>query len=385
MAEMGLKGYRFSIAWTRIFPEPGKVNQKGLDFYSRLIDTLLAAGIQPWATIFHLEEPVWIARAGGMRNRSTVDHLVEFGTVLMQRFGDRVKNWITINEPTIYAYSSFAIGEFPPGRKNDLHGMLRSVHHMLLAHSRLCGAFSSLVRGGMIGLAHHFLWVSPADPGRSRDRQAAAFMDDAANGSVLDALHHRRYPEQFVRRLGRFLPRGFENDLGEMTPGTYQPINYYTRNRYRYSFILPFMHATEYSDPRAPRSGQFEIYPQGIFKALLRLKNEYGNPPCVITESGYPAAETPGKDPLDDPERIAYLSDHVAMVGKAIEEGVDCRGYFVWCLLDNFEWNWGLAMRNGLLRTDYETQQRQWKKSAFWYRDLARSNLLEVDTLPPVS
>jgi beta-glucosidase len=381
MADMGLKGYRFSIAWSRIVPEPGTVSQKGLDFYDRFIDAILDAGIQPWATIFHLEEPQWIARSGGMTNRASVDFLVDFGTTLMRRFGDRVKNWITINEPTIYAWSCFAIGEFPPGRKNDLRGMLRSIHHLLLAHARLCGAFSSIVPGGMIGLAHHFLWVSPADPAREKDREAAAFMDDAANGMVLDPLFRGRYPPRVARKLGRFLPRGFEKDLVEMEkPGTYMGINYYTRNRYRYSFFMPFLHAAEYIDPHAPRSGMWEIYPPGIFKALIRLKDEYGNLPCVITENGYPAREE--RDPLDDPERIAYLSDHVALVGKAIEQGVDCRGYFVWSLLDNFEWNWGLQMRTGLLRTDYATLQRQWKKSAYWYRDLARRNWLEVDKLP---
>jgi len=385
MADMGLKGYRFSIAWTRVFPEPGKVNQKGLDFYDRLIDALLGAGIQPLATLFHLEEPLWIARAGGMRNRSTVDHLLDFGTTVMRRFGDRLKNWVTINEPTIYAWSCFAIGEFPPGRKNDLRGMLASIHHMLLAHSRLCQALPSIIPGGTIGLAHHFLWVSPANPQRERDLQAAGFMDAAANSLVLDALFRRQYPQLVVKRLARFFPRGFERDLGEMQAGTYMGINYYTRNRYRYALLMPFLHAAEYVDPRAPRSGQWEIYPRGIYRALLRLRDEYGNPPCIITENGYPAREAAGQDPLDDHERIAYLSDHISLLGKAIQEGVDCRGYFLWSLLDNFEWNWGLAMRNGLLRMDYSTLRREWKKSAYWYRDLAGRNWLEVERFPAES
>ena len=385
MAEMGLKGYRFSIAWTRIFPEPGKINEKGFDFYKRLIDALLGAGIEPWATIFHLEEPVWIARAGGMRNRSTVDHLVEFGTVLMRRLGDRVKNWITINEPTIYAYSGFALGEFPPGRRNDLSGMLRSVHHMLLAHSRLCAAFPSLVHGGMIGLAHHYLWVSPADPGRR-----AGLPGFRVHGRSGQRLRSRRASSSAIPRTipeatrtlppPRFRKGPRANGAGHV-PGDQllheEPLPVF--------LFLPFLHAAEYIDPRAPRSGQWEIYPPGIYKALLRLKAEYGNPPCVITESGYPARDVPGKDPLDDPERIAYLADHVAMVGRAIAEGVDCRGYFIWSLLDNFEWNWGLEMRNGLLRTDYATLRRQWKKSASWYRELARKNVLEIDHLPAES
>jgi beta-glucosidase len=131
-------------------------------------------------------------------------------------------------------------------------------------------------------------------------------------------------------------------------------------------------------DPHSKRSAMWEIYPQGLHGLLLRLKDAYGNPPCIITENGFPLVDQPQRDPLDDPERIAYLRQHIAEVGAAIAEGVDCRGYFHWSLMDNFEWSWGLAMRFGLIRTDFVTQQRAWKKSAFWYRDLARANALEA-------
>jgi beta-glucosidase len=381
MKALGLNAYRFSMAWTRIFPESGQVNQKGLDFYDKLVDGLCAAGIEPWLTIFHLEEPLWLARVGGMTKRASVDRLVDYGATLMRRYGDRVKNWITINEPTIYAFFGYATGQFPPSRKNDLRGMLHSLHHLLLAHCRLCGAFPSLVPAGRVGLSHSFLWVSPADPSREKDKQAAAFMDEAANGFILDPLFHGRYPQRVVKRLGIFLPRGFEKDLEEMKrPGSFIGINYYTRNLYRYSFFLPFMHAIEHIDPRFPRSAMWEIYPQGLFNALIRLKDEYGNPSCYVTENGYPLPEAAGRDPLDDGERIRYLTDHVAMVGRAVEQGADCRGYFHWSLMDNFEWDWGLSMRFGLLYVDFTTMERRWKKSAFWYRDLIKERSLEVES-----
>jgi beta-glucosidase len=161
-------------------------------------------------------------------------------------------------------------------------------------------------------------------------------------------------------------------------PGTYIGINYYARNLYRWARFMPYFHASEYINPGSPRSAMWEIYPQGLHATLLRLKKEYGNPPCVVTENGYPLAETDGRDPLQDDERIAYLSDHVAMVGKALAEGVDCRGYFLWSLLDNFEWHLGLSMRFGVVRVDFKTQARQWKKSAFWYRDVVRANGLRL-------
>jgi beta-glucosidase len=380
MRDLGLSAYRFSMAWTRIFPEPGKQNQKGLDFYDRLVDAILEAGIEPWITIFHLEEPVWISRMGGMAARDSVNHLVEFGVALMRRFGDRVKKWITINEPTIYAYSGYGVGEFPPGRKNNLRGMLGSAHNLLLSHARLCDAFPSIVCGGDIGLAHHFIWVSPANERKPRDREAAAFMDDAGNGSILDPLFFGSYPPRIAKRLRLFLPRGFEKDLPEMKkPGTYVGINYYTRNLYRYSFFLPFMHAVEHIDAKSRRSAMWEIYPRGLINALMRLKERYGNPPCYITENGFPLPEAEGRDPLEDDDRITYIREHVAMVGLAMERGVDCRGYFHWSLLDNFEWNWGTSMRFGLIRTDFNTQERKWKKSAHWYKDLIARNSLEIE------
>jgi len=158
--------------------------------------------------------------------------------------------------------------------------------------------------------------------------------------------------------------------------GTYLGINYYARNQYRWARLVPVLHAADHIAPDSPRSAMWEIYPQGLHATLLRLKEQYGNPPCVVTESGFPLVESPGKDPLQDDERIAYLADHIAMVGRAIAAGTDCRGYFHWSLMDNFEWNWGLSMRFGLVRIDFTTQQRQWKKSAFWYRDVIRANAL---------
>ena len=155
-------------------------------------------------------------------------------------------------------------------------------------------------------------------------------------------------------------------------------INYYGRTRYRWSRFLPFLHATEYEPPGARRSAMWEIYPPGMQATLLRLKEEYGNPPCIVTENGFPLPDAAERAPLVDGQRISYLQEHIAMVARALSAGVDCRGYFHWSLTDNFEWNWGLSMRFGLVRTDYLTQERQWKKSAFWYRDLMRTNTLEI-------
>jgi beta-glucosidase len=378
-AGLGLGAYRFSVGWGRIFPEKGRFNQKGLDFYQRLVDSLLEAGLQPWLTIMHLEEPLWLARAGGFTRREAVDHLVELGMVLFRSLGDRVKNWITINEPTIHAVCGYLLGEFPPGRRYALHGLFHCLHHLLLGHARLCEAWSATRGDGHIGLAHHSVWTSPADPARERDVAAAAFIDEVANRTVLDAIFRGAYPSRVLRRLGLFFPRHIARDMAALRrPGTHVGINYYTRIRYRWSPIVPFSHAVEHIEPGSPRSAMWEIYPEGIFCSLMRLKEEYGNPPSVITENGFPLPDSAAADPLDDVPRIAYLRDHIAQTGRAIASGADCRGYFHWSLMDNFEWNKGLSMRFGLLRTDFGTQERTWKRSAYWYRDLARRNWMEA-------
>jgi beta-glucosidase len=381
MKDLGLRAYRFSTGWTRIFPQPGTVNQKGLDFYDRLVDSLLAAGVVPLLTIFHLEAPLWLARMGGFTRRGAVDHLLELGTTLMRALGDRVTMWCTINEPSLYSYQGYATGEYPPARRFDLRGMLHCAHHLLLAHARLSEACAALVPNGMTGLAHYYVDVAPADPDRSRDVEAASFMDDMANQVVLSPLCRGNYPERVVQRMGRFFPRGFEKDLPLMQGRqTYMGINYYRRNRYRHSFFMPFLHAVEHVEPSAPHTAMGdEIYPPGIYRALIRLKTELGNLPCIITENGPPIPDAPGVDPLDDSQRISYMADHLAYVGRALQEGSDCRGYFFWSLLDNFEWSQGLSMRCGLIRTDFASQKREWKKSAFWYRDLIRRGWLEHD------
>ncbi|HTP59016.1 MAG TPA: family 1 glycosylhydrolase [Spirochaetia bacterium] len=379
MKDLGLKAYRLSTGWTRIYPQPGVVNQKGLDFYNRLVDALLAADVTPLLTIFHLEEPLWLARQGGFTRKAAVDHLVELGTTLMRALGDRVKLWCTINEPSLYAYQGYAIAEYPPAHRFDLRGMFHSAHNLLLAHARLSEACRALVSGGMTGLAHYYVDVVPATPASARDVQAASFMDDMANGAVLEPLFHGIYPERVVRRMGCFLPRGFEKDLSLIQGRqTYMGINYYRRNRYQYSFFMPFLHAREHIERSAPHTAMGdEIYPPGIYRALMRMKTDMGNPPCIITENGPPIPDVPGADPLYDAARIAYMADHIAQIGRAIQDGSDCRGYFFWSLLDNFEWSRGLSMRCGLIRTDFTTQKREWKKSAAWYQDFIRRGWLE--------
>ncbi|HUI72970.1 MAG TPA: family 1 glycosylhydrolase, partial [Spirochaetia bacterium] len=342
MKDLGLGAYRFSVSWPRIFPEPHRPNQKGIDFYSRLVDCLLAAGIEPWLTIFHWDEPIWLEKMGGFRKRLAIDHLVEYGSCLFRSLGDRVKNWVSVNEPSIFTSLGYILGLFPPGRKNDLSGMFRCAHHLLLAHARLRASMRNLVPDGRMGMAFAQIWISPRAADNEKDRRAAEFMDHTLNRFFIDPFFFGTYPARVLAKIGRRLPRGFDRDLPDMKGSMdFAGINYYQRSVYQWAPFQPYTHAKEYVDPTAPRSAMWEIYPAGIYKLLLRMRDEYDNLPCYITENGFPLPTTDERDPLDDPERIAYLRDHIALVGKAIDEGVDCRGYFAWTLMDNFEWAFG--------------------------------------------
>ena len=210
-----------------------------------------------------------------------------------------------------------------------------------------------------------------------KDIRASDTIDQLINRLYIDPIFFGRYPEKVIRRFGRFLPAGFEEDLPEMhAPLDFVGINYYESRSYRYSFLTPFTHARHSPTPAAQRSAMWEIYPGGLYRLLKRLKEEYGNPDCFITENGYPLPEKEGHDPLSDEERIVYLKDHIRAAFKAREEGVNLRGYFAWSLLDNFEWELGYDMRFGLIRVDFETLKRSWRKSAYWYRDLIKQGIV---------
>jgi beta-glucosidase len=295
---------------------------------------------------------------------------------MARALGDRVKRWITVNEPLVYATWGYVVGEYAPGRRWDLHGTFRAAHHLLVAHNRAAAVLKSLVPGAKVGIAHHLRWMDPADPSRPRDRATAGRMDSMANRFFVDPYYLGVYPEEVLRRSRRFLPPGFETDAAA-AKGTldFLGVNYYARDRYRWAPLVPFAHAKEWADPAAPHNPLgWEICPDGLTRHLARLRDEYGNPEVAITENGYPTIEEPGRDPLDDPDRIAYLRDHVAAVGRAIADGSRCTGFFCWTLMDNFEWSNGLAARFGLVHVDFETQERRPRASARWYRDVAAAN-----------
>ena len=377
MRSLGLHAYRFSIAWPRILPEGrGEVNPEGLDFYDRLVDALLAAGIQPFATLYHWDLPQALQDAGGWASRDTVGAFCEYADAVSRRLGDRVKNWITHNEPWVVAFLGHAWGRHAPGLQ-DMATALQVAHHLLLSH----GESVPILRenggaGAQVGITLNLAPVHPASPA-AKDVAAARRRDGYLNRWFLDPLFKGTYPEDMLALYGELAPTVRPGDMARIAaPLDFLGVNYYTRNLVR-------------DDPESPELGSrlvtpegaevtemgWEVYPQGLYELLIRLRDDYRPPAIYITENGaaFPDEATPDGR-VFDPRRIAYLDGHLRQAHRAIREGVPLKGYFVWSLLDNFEWSHGYSKRFGLVYVFYPTQQRIVKESGYWYRRVIERN-----------
>ncbi|MES9536966.1 GH1 family beta-glucosidase [Actinomadura sp. NPDC000600] len=367
MAGLGVDSYRFSIAWPRVQPSgSGAVNAKGLDFYDRLVDGLLAAGIAPAATLYHWDLPQPLEDAGGWMVRDTAYRFAEFSYLAAERLADRVDMWITLNEPVVVTAYGYAFGVYAPGRALLLDA-LPTAHHQLLGHGLAVNALRS--RGARsVGLTNHY---SPAWAASPADQPAADAFDAFMNRLFTDPVLLGAYPDlmgdaPFIR----------SEDMSVIaSPLDFLGVNYYqpTRLATPAEGPLPFdiVDITEY-----PTTGMgWPIVPDAFLSLLRTLDSRYDLPPLYITENGCSFADEPGPDgTVDDASRIEFLDAHIAAVRAAVEEGVDIRGYFTWSLLDNFEWAEGYHPRFGLVHVDYETQKRTPKASYGWYRDLIASS-----------
>ncbi|HZM71887.1 MAG TPA: GH1 family beta-glucosidase [Candidatus Polarisedimenticolia bacterium] len=381
MAEIGLTAYRFSVSWPRIQPEGrGRLNAPGLDFYSRLVDGLLSRGIAPVVNLYHWDLPQALEdRVRGWTGRETAERFADFAEAVFRRLGDRVSWWLTLNEPWVQAFLGYHQGIHAPGVR-DLGAAVRASHHLLLGHGLAVEAYRSLSLGGQIGLALDLQVSSPATDS-DEDRRAATLSDGATNRWFLDALLRGAYPSD-VAEL--FAAHGA--DIGSVVrPGDLatiaRPIDFLGMNYYFRRTVSAADTGLGWTeDPAAPRTSTgvtemgWGIDPDAFLEQLLRLHADYPGMPILVTENGIGLRDDVGPDgSVDDRRRIDYLRDHVARVRQAIDAGVDVRGYFVWTLLDNFEWSFGYRPRFGLVHVDFATQRRTPKASAGWYAKLIRS------------
>lgn len=378
MRDMGLNGYRFSLSWPRVLPNgAGMVNQKGLDFYDRLVDELLENGIQPYATLYHWDLPQALQDAGGWKNRVTAQRFAEYADVVSRRLGDRVKGWITLNEPWCSAILGYITGYHAPGEK-DLVGGVRATHHLLLAHGLAMPVLRRNVTrpDAEFGITLSLNYFEPGDD--SNQAQEAAMMSDvAANGLFLEPLFKGQYPALLMDMFKSIMP--IEPDDMDLISGPldFLGVNYYFRTM-PLSIEDPFsLKFTNYMPPESKYTAMgWEVYPQGLFKLLTRFHKEYNPAKIYITENGAAFDDTLIDDPdrpvVHDPDRLDYLREHFAAAQQAISEGVPLAGYFVWSLLDNFEWAFGYSKRFGITYVDYATQRRILKDSGRWYREFLR-------------
>jgi beta-glucosidase len=389
MKELGLKAYRFSISWPRILPEGrGAVNQKGLDFYSGLVDALLEAGIVPYATLFHWDLPQRLQEAGGWPARVTADAFREYVEVVVQHLGDRVQDWITHNEPWCASLQSHQIGHHAPGLR-DWPAALRASHHLLLSHGWAVPIVRDHSPGARVGITLNLTPAEPASPSRG-DRDATRHFDGYFNRWFLDPLYGRGYPADMVTDYasdGR-LPADWDavvqaGDLDAIAePTDFLGVNYYNRTVVR-SESLPEADNLPRTVFLAPESEWtemgWEVHPEGLYQTLCRVHFEYGPARIYVTENGASWSDAPGPDGrVLDARRIQFLREHFRAARHAIDAGVPLAGYFVWSLLDNFEWDRGYSQRFGIVWVDYETQRRIPKDSARWYRRVIDSNCAEA-------
>jgi beta-glucosidase len=376
LASLGVNAYRFSTAWTRVLPDGvGDVNHAGLAFYDRLVDGLLSRGITPWLTLYHWDLPQTLEEAGGWPERESIDWFRRYTQVMADHFGDRVTNWITLNEPWVSSFLGYRDGIFAPGRR-DFSTALRAAHHQLVAHAEATRIIRETVPGGKVGIALDCRPAMPAS-GEAADVEATRHFDGFRNRWFFDPVFGEGYPMDMVdhyastaRMPSDLIRPGDLSTIAE--PIDFCGVNYYTSIR-----IDPSSKESEFTEgpvgqPAAPGYTEmgWKIDPESLGGFIRRVHAEWQPPSIVITENGASFSDGPGPDgQVHDSGRLDYLDRHISQIEQLRTEGIPVDGYFVWSFLDNLEWTSGFAQRFGLVHVDHETQARTIKDSAFWYRD----------------
>ena len=374
---LGVDAYRFSVSWSRVLPEgTGAVNETGLAFYERLVDGLLARGIEPWLTVYHWDLPQALQDRGGWLNRDSADWFAQYAGLLAERLGDRVKRWITVNEPHCVVWFGHHRGWFAPGIA-DLQSALDAGHHLLLGHGLAARAIRARVPDALVGFAPGLTPVDAASDSEA-DVAAARFMDGYDIRWFLDPVYGRGYPEDVIERFG-MRPPVQEGDLDIIaTPTDFLGVNFYLRQ------IVAADPSGEFGVTGVDPVGTevtamgWEIHPESLTRLLLRLQRDYQPRELFITENGSAWDDVvTAEGGIDDAARVDYLERHLAAVESAHEQGVLVNGYFAWSLMDNFEWTQGYSKRFGLVYVDYSTLRRTPKASAHRYRQLIAESRVE--------
>jgi len=408
MKELGLDTYRFSVSWSRVRPDGGPVNQKGLDFYRRLVDELRGAGIVPWLTLYHWDLPQALQERGGWTSREISDLFTEYALDVHDALGDRVENWTTLNEPWCSSFLSYTAGIHAPGHYSVTEGVL-AAHHLMLGHGQVIRELRARDASLKLGITLNLTGAEPVDPDDPADADAARRIDGQFNRWFLDPIFRGAYPEDIVEDIRAVDAEAIDALDAANRPGDLEVIstrldalgvNYY-HNEYvggkpdpnppaptdaptprRAESPFPSHDGIHLHERGLPRTSMhWEVQPEGLSHVLQRVWTEYAQPVgtvLYVTENGAAYDDTVSPDGVHDVERTEFLRGHLGAVRDALDAGVDVRGYFYWSLLDNFEWAWGYEKRFGIVRVDYDTQERTLKDSALEYRRIIAERAIDV-------
>jgi beta-glucosidase len=384
MKKMGIQGYRFSFAWPRIFPEGrGKLNQKGLDYYSHLVDELQNAGIIPFATLYHWDLPQFLQDRGGWANPDTAKYFADYSALLFEQFEGRVPYWMTLNEPYCVSFLGNYVGRHAPGYR-DYSLALRVAYYLYVAHGLAVKRFREGAHQGEIGIALNLMSRLPYDKNNQRDVEAAKHAEDNLNRWFLDPLLKGGYPQDVIewyKQKGLVLPSFNQEEVALMGQKLdFLGLNYYNDFWVRHNPAIFPDEGELKNPPHIPVNARnWPITEQGFTEMLLRLKNEYGVSKILITENGTATHDIVSVEHrVEDTHRVDYLKRHIAAMYRGIEKGVTVFGYLQWSFTDNFEWAFGYESRFGLVYIDYQTQERIVKLSGEWYAELIKNNGFEM-------
>lgn len=379
MKKLALKAYRFSISWPRVIPQgKGPANDAGLDFYDRLVDELLKEGIEPFITLYHWDLPQALQEEGGWANRDLAGYFADYVALVAHRLGDRVHHWITHNEPWVTSFLGYGLGMHAPGIK-DLASAVQVSHHLLLSHGRAVEVLRDLGdERTVVGITLNLSPIHPASE-KEEDKRAAERYDGNLNRWFLDPIFKGTYPPDMWKYYGDKVPKVLAGDMSVISKRIdFVGVNYYTRSivkadpKQMFGLSTLKVEGAEYTDM------EWEVYPRGIYEILKRVQDDYDPEAIYITENGAAFPDEVDEDgKVRDFRRINYLKEHFAFAHRAMKEGVKLKGYFVWSLMDNFEWAYGYSKRFGLIYLDYPTQKRIFKESAHWYRKVIEKNGVE--------
>ena len=380
LGKLNIRNFRYSISWNRILPNGvGKINEHGVDFYNRVIDALLENNITPWFTLYHWDLPQTLQDRGGWTNRDIINWFNEYTLVCAQKFGDRVKNWMVINEPMAVAGAGYFLGVHAPGKKG-LPNFLKAAHHLVLCQSSAAKILKQNVLNGNVGTTFSCSYITP-HTNTLKDMLAAHRVDVLLNRMFIEPALGLGYPMKklkMLRRMENYIKQGDEQSMPYYFD--FIGLQNYTREVVKHSYLTPFINAALI--PAQKRNVEctamnWEVHPNAIYQ-MLKQFSEYKNiPPLIITENGAAFNDTVVNNKVYDDRRILYLQQHLQQVYKAKREGVNVKGYFVWSFLDNFEWTEGYRPRFGLVYVDFNTQKRIVKNSGKWYGEFLGERIAE--------